>query len=81
MTCAGSTRSTSAICSHRGNGGSVDSVSKELTDDDGTRWVYDPVANTYQPISPEGDASVPMPAIVFASVYPELYQQFWPDLP
>lgn len=46
---------------------------QELTDLDGTRWVRDESADTYQPISPEGDASVPMPAIVFRSVYPELY--------
>ena len=49
----------------------------DLTDADGTRWVYDQAADTYQPISPDGDASVPMPAIVFASVYPELYGMFF----
>jgi hypothetical protein len=42
----------------------------ELTDN-GIRWVYDEEANTYQP-----DDSVPMPAIVFMRVYPEVYARF-----
>lgn len=54
---------------------------KELTDNDGTRWIYDEAANTYQPIAPDGDASVPMPAIVFQHVYPELARLFHPEAP
>ena len=51
---------------------------QELTDENGTRWVHDEAADTYQPISPDGDASVPMPAVVFSMAYPDLYALFRP---
>lgn len=49
---------------------------REIVDSEGTRWVHNIDAETYQAVSPDGDASVPMPAIVFEQAFPKLYELF-----